>query len=71
MAIKNPYPTPTREQVEQAEDLLAQQSAGKRKLSLGVIFQLEVIVAHFEWHLMDTHDRERAFVLLEQQRQAE
>ena len=72
MARKDPNPTPTREQVIEAEQLLAQYRAGTIKLSKAVLQELDRIETSFLWHLMDTpHDPEAAFAEMEKQRLAE
>jgi len=61
--------TPTRQQVEEAEALLAQHKTGKRKLSRTVLEELDRIETSFVWHSMDyPHDREAAFAAMEQDR---
>jgi hypothetical protein len=69
MAHKGTYSTPTRQQVEEAQELLAQHSAGKIKLSKAVLEELDRIETSFLWHLMDTPgDPEAAFAAMQQQR---
>jgi len=86
MNISNSCPTPTRQQVEEAEQLLAKHADGKLKLSKRVIEQLELILNHLKWHEMmnrfhpgfdhvrrrsPLEKREAGFTAMEEQRLSE
>jgi hypothetical protein len=69
--MANTNPTPTRAQVEEAQQLLKLHAEGKMKLSAAVLEELDRIETNFAWYSMDhPHDPEAAFAAMEQDRQA-
>jgi hypothetical protein len=69
--MANTNPTPTREQVIEAQQLLKLHADGKMKFSQAVLDELDRIETNFVWYSMDhPHDIEAAFAAMEEDRQA-